>query len=150
LDNYYVFLHFIKFSQYRYTIDYYREIRVALADTTVPLCCVCCIARRSVALMSCLHIATCVDCSFAILECPLCRMMITGYMMPKFESDGSFWKQPGCVGGNHFMNLPCGHLVESCVPNNANRCPRADAVEEDEIYCVVCGDWKLGKLKVYI
>jgi len=123
---------------------------VASTDATVALCSVCYTELCTVALMSCLHIATCVDCSFAIRECPLCRMMITGYMMPVFQPDGSFWKQPDCVGGNYFMNLPCGHLVESCVPNNVSRCPKADAVEEDEIYCVVCGNSKLGKIKVYI
>ncbi|XP_025196727.1 uncharacterized protein LOC112595660 [Melanaphis sacchari] len=126
------------------------ELRVALSTTTVTECTVCSTELRTVALMSCLHIATCVDCSFAIRDCPLCRTIITGFMMPVFQSDGSFWIQPGCVGGNYFMNLPCRHLIETCVPNNVNQCPKADAVEEDNIYCVVCGKMNLGKLRVYL
>jgi len=123
---------------------------VGLSSTTMPSCAVCCIELRTVALMACLHITTCVDCSFAIRECPFCRMMITGYMIPVYQPDGSFWKRPDCVGGNYFINIPCGHLIESCVPTNVEQCPKADAVEEDNIYCIVCGDSKLGKLKVYI
>ncbi|XP_022168861.1 uncharacterized protein LOC111032732 [Myzus persicae] len=126
------------------------ELRVALSSTKVPSCVVCFVKLRTVALMRCLHFATCGNCSFSIHKCPFCRIPITGYMMPVYQPDGSFWKQPDCVGGNYFLNLPCCHLIESCVPNNVDRCPKADAVEEDEIYCVVCGDSKLGKLRLYM
>ncbi|KAE9524212.1 hypothetical protein AGLY_015251 [Aphis glycines] len=126
------------------------ESTVALSPTTMTDCTVCSVEMRNVILIPCLHIATCVDCSFSVRDCPLCRKLINGFMMPLFEPDGSFWMRPECMGGNYFMNLPCRHLIETCVPDNVERCPKAKDVEVDKINCVVCGNVNMARIRVYL